>query len=232
MRVGVRRLRALLRTGRRLLVTDTRGLEGRLRELGAVLGAVRDLDVLLEHLGDEASKLGEPDAAEAKALLTALSREREDKREVLLIVLRSDAYLKLLDDTAAAIDSLEPSDVGLSLDDVAAKAAKKLRKVVRALPDDPGDGELHAVRKTGKRARYAAELAGRTTVVRRAKALQDVLGEHQDAVVAAERIRELVARATPQQALAAGRLVAREDERRATARREWRETWERLQKKL
>ena len=42
-----------------------------------------------------------------------------------------------------------------------------------------------------KRARYAAELSGADAYVKAAKALQDVLGEHQDAVVAAERLRQL-----------------------------------------
>lgn len=230
MRVGIRRLRALLRAGRPLLASDTSALDRRLRHLGVVLGDVRDLDVLLARLGDDATELGEPDATHAAALLALLAREREDKRDVLLIVLRSDAYLKLLDDTAAAIDALEPSDAGLSLGDVAKRAAKKLRKAVRALPDDPSDDDLHALRKTGKRARYAAELAGRKAVVRRAKAFQDVLGEHQDAAVAAERVRALAAHATPEQGIAAGLLIARENERRDAARRAWPKAWRQLKK--
>jgi CHAD domain-containing protein len=88
------------------------------------------------------------------------------------------------------------------------------------------------VRKLGKRARYAGELVGRKEFVRRAKALQDVLGEHQDAVVAAERLRELAASAPPGQAVAAGRLVERERERRAEARAAWRKAWTRLRKAI
>ena len=232
MRVGVRRLRALIRTGRPLLASDTSGLEARLRNLGAVLGDVRDLDVLLARLTEEAAELGEPDAAHAQALLSGLAREREEKRQVLLMVLRSEPYLKLLDDTAATIDALDRSDARLSLDDVAERAGTKLRKAVRALPDEPTDDDLHAIRKTGKRARYAAELVGRRKAVRRAKAFQDVLGEHQDAVVAADRVRKLAASATPEQTLAAGRLVEREEERRAAARAEWRKAWRQLQKRL
>ena len=45
-----------------------------------------------------------------------------------------------------------------------------------------------------KRARYAAELAGFANYVQAAKVLQDVLGEHPDAVVAAERLRDLATR--------------------------------------
>ena len=76
------------------------------------------------------------------------------------------------------------------------------------------DEELHAVRIHVKRARYAAELAGAGAYVKAAKALQDVLGEHQDAVVAAERLRDLATR-MPDTALAAGRLVERERARAA-----------------
>ena len=98
------------------------------------------------------------------------------------------------------------------------------------MPDEPADEELHKVRKVGKRARYAAELAGRKNFVKRAKKLQDVLGEHQDAVVAAGRLRELAAEAGPGQALAAGRLVEREEERRADARAAWPKAWKKLRK--
>ena len=88
------------------------------------------------------------------------------------------------------------------------------------------------MRKKGKRARYAAELAGWKESVRQAKKLQDVLGEHQDAVVAAERLRELAAEAAPGQALAAGRLVEREQERRAVARAAWPKAWKKLRKEI
>ena len=88
------------------------------------------------------------------------------------------------------------------------------------------------MRKKGKRARYAGELAGRKKLVKRAKKLQDVLGEHQDAVVAAERLRELAAGAAPEQALVAGRLVEREEERRLEARAAWPKAWRKLRETI
>jgi CHAD domain-containing protein len=115
---------------------------------------------------------------------------------------------------------------------LADKAFAKLRKAVDELPEEPADEELHAVRKKGKRARYAAELAGRKKFVRHAKKLQDVLGEHQDAVVAAERLRELATNVTPEQALAAGRLVEREQANRADVRAAWRKAWKNLRKQI
>jgi CHAD domain-containing protein len=230
MRVAVRRLRALLRAGRQLVATDTAGLEARLKELGGVLGEVRDLDVLLEHLETEAAELGARDARRAEPLLAALRTERSCSRARLLAALRSNQYLSLLDDTARTIEELEPSRAGLAIDEPADRAFRKLRKAVHALPEEPADEELHNVRKVGKRARSAAELAGRTKFVKRAKRLQDVLGEHQDAVVAAERLRELAAEAGPGAALAAGRLIEREENRRMDARAAWPKAWKKLRK--
>jgi CHAD domain-containing protein len=60
--------------------------------------------------------------------------------------------------------------------------------------------------------------------------LQDVLGEHQDAVVAEERIRSWAA-TSPVEAFVAGRLVQRQRDRRAVARAEWQAAWERLERK-
>ena len=161
---------------------------------------------------------------------SALRTERSCSRARLLAALRSDQYLSLLDDTVRTIETLEPGRAGTALDEPADKAFRKLRKAVHALPEEPADEELHKARKVGKRARYAAELAGRAKFVKRAKQVQDVLGEHQDAVVAAERLRELAAEAGPGQALAAGRLIEREEKRRADTRAAWPKAWKKLRK--
>ena len=232
MRVGVRRLRALLRAGRELVATDTGELDDRLKELGRVLGEVRDLDVLLARLDAEAAELGGEDVERAGSLLATLRTERSCSRSRLLAALRSDEYLALLDDTTRTIDELEPSGSAVTLDELADEAFARLRKAVRKLPDAPADEELHAVRKKGKRARYAAELAGRQKPVKRAKKLQDVLGEHQDAVVAAARLRQLAAGAAPERALVAGRLVEREEERRLQARKAWPKAWQKLRETI
>jgi CHAD domain-containing protein len=196
------------------------------------LGEVRDLDVLLARLEDEASELDGGDAEQARSLLAALRTERSCSRARLLGALRSNEYLALLDDTARTIDSLEPNKAETSLDELADGAFGKLRKAVHKLPDEPADHELHAVRKKGKRARYAAELAGWKKPVRRAKKVQDVLGEHQDAVVAAERLRALAVGASPEKALAAGRLVEREEEHRRESRAAWPKAWKKLRKTI
>jgi CHAD domain-containing protein len=230
MRVAVRRSRALLRAGSRLIGSDTDALAAELKDLGAVLGAVRDLDVLLARLDEEAGELDAADAKAARSLLRSLRAERTRRRRALLRRLESPRYLQLLDGFARSLDELEPSGADVSLDALAARAFTEARRSARALPKEPSDDELHALRKRGKRARYAAELAGQKRLVKSFKRLQDVLGEHQDAVVAEGRLRELAGGAAQAQALAAGRLVERERERKAKARGAWRKAWRKLER--
>jgi CHAD domain-containing protein len=103
---------------------------------------------------------------------------------------------------------------------------KQLRRASDGLPADPSDEELHAVRIRAKRARYAAELAGGKKLkpaIAALKRVQDVIGEHQDAVVAETKLRAV---ATAGSAVAAGRLIERERARRAARRAEYAEALE------
>ena len=228
MRVAVRRSRALLRAGGALVATDTDALNAELQWLGMVLGAVRDLDVLLARLRAEASELGGVDTKAAVRLLRNMSRERTRVRTALLKALDGDRYLTLLDQFDATLNELAPTSAEISLDAPARGELKKVRKAVKALPESPTDDELHAVRKLVKRARYAAELARIRDVVEGSKRLQDVLGEHQDSTVAETRLRALAAVAPPDEALAAGRLIEREHARQVEARAAWPRAWRTL----
>ena len=228
MRVAVRRSRALLRAGSKLYTDDVSALAEELRWLGERLGAVRDLDVLLERLRSDVDELDADDRKSGRMLLRTLERRRGTARTSLLKALDSDRYFSLLDDVGASIERLAPSGADLTVADLARRELKKLRTRVRAAGNDPADDELHALRKRGKRVRYAYELAGEDAVVKRAKAFQDVLGEHHDSVVAEATLRGLAT--APERALAAGRLIERERTKRADARAAWRGAWRRLQR--
>ena len=134
-----------------------------------------------------------------------------------MTALDSERYFALLDTLERPFTTLadEPT-----LDEIRAGEHGRLRKAVQALSDESTDEELHATRILVKRARYAAELEGDRPYVQAAKRLQDVLGEHQDAVVATAELRRLADR-MPDTALAAGRLVDREQERARQSRDEW-----------
>jgi CHAD domain-containing protein len=65
-----------------------------------------------------------------------------------------------------------------------------------------------------------------------AKAFQDVIGAHQDAVTAAARVRAINAASdNAATAFAAGRIVERQEVRRATARAAVPKAWRRLERR-
>ena len=230
MRVAVRRARALLRAGRPLIASDTQMLSLELQWLGSVLGDVRDLDVLLARLRNEAAGLDAGDRAAAGRLLRTLERQRTRIRRTLLKALDGQRYDTLVDRFDDVLTTLEPRESKTTLESLARREFNRLRRDVQALDEEPHDDALHALRKRGKRARYAHELSGAKAVVKRAKALQDVLGEHQDSVVAEERLRALSHDAPADQALAAGLLIEQERAHRAEARASWRKAWRQLER--
>jgi len=219
-RVATRRARALIRATRPLLGDTLMQLGDELKWLGRELGSVRDLDVLLEHLRPEVERL-EADRDAGSALVAVLEDERDAARAALLADLDSPRYTDVLDRFITAIASLPELDVPGDVTPIAAAELAELRKAADALADDPPDDELHELRIHAKRARYAAELTAgkrRDAYLDALKRLQDVVGLHQDAVVAEERLRVI---AHPGSAIAAGRLIERERERRQEARKEY-----------
>ena len=226
MRVATRRLRAFLRAGQELVDPAwAEPVREELKWLGGVLGPVRDLDVLIEHLTPGVESLG-ADRVAGRKLLRTLERNRRTARQRLMTALGSERYFTLLDTLEQPVATIAETP---TLAKIHAAEHKRLRKTLQALDDASPDEELHAARIKAKRARYAAELSELNDYVKAAKVLQDVLGEHQDAVVAAEQLRDLAAR-MPDTALAAGRLVEREHARAVRGRDEWRSAWKKLAK--
>jgi CHAD domain-containing protein len=236
LRVATRRARSLLRAARGLVAPDwAEPLRTELGWLGSLLGPVRDLDVLLEHLDSEATTLEGEDARAFRRLRARLAAERHEAREQLLEALDGERYLRLLDRLEGAADA-PAGELATPLSEIAGQAFAKLRKAVKALPPRPTDDELHRVRIKTKRARYAAELAAPdlgkrgAKFVDRAKGVQDVIGAHQDACVAEDRLRALAMRGGGKTGLAAGRLIERQRERKREARRAFPDAWQKLQK--
>jgi CHAD domain-containing protein len=231
IRVATRRARSALRTARPLLDVEwAQGLRDELKWLGNELAPARDLDVLLARLGPDAAELGKP----AAMIVRQLEGERRRAQKQLVAALESQRYLALLGELERAAEAPRVRTADADLDKLARKEFRRLGRAVQALGKSPTDQALHEVRKRGKRARYSAELAGgkRTKkFAEAAKSFQDVVGDHQDAVVAEERLTALVPRAKgPEAVFAAGRLLERQQRRRVTARRSLPKAWRKLQR--
>ena len=191
-RVATRRARAVIRATKTLFGDQLEPLAAELKWLAGALGPVRDLDVLIEHLTEEVARLG--DREEAQPLLDALGQERDAQRQTLAAALDTERYLQLPTLFAEALEALGGHQAKGRLEKLAAAEFRKLEKAAKQTPPDTTDEQLHALRIRAKRARYAAELAGGgrlSAYVEALKRVQDVIGEHQDAVVAEERIRSV-----------------------------------------
>jgi CHAD domain-containing protein len=240
-RVATRTLRSDLRTFGPLL---DQGWSGPLRDelgwLAALLGRVRDTDVMLAGFEERVGTLGEREAKPAARVLATLRAERTQALAELLAALRGERYVGLLDRLVAAAASprLTAEAAGPASELVpplVRRPWRSLERTVKALPRQPDDAALHDVRIRAKRCRYAAEaaepvLGKRGAAFARAAAdLQQVLGDLNDGVVAEGWLRTWASgRRASTSVFAAGELAALERASAAEARAAWLSAWKTL----
>ena len=238
LRVAIRRSRAALRETKALLGEEQgQALRDELKWLGRRLAPARDLDVLIARLRTEVAELDGPDAVPAGKIVTQFESEREAAQAEVLSTLESPRYAELLATLEQTVTAPPVAASDVSLTQLTTREFRKLERQVNALGVTPSNDALHRARIQAKRLRYATELSSQLLgkdgpkVVSAAKQFQDVVGVHQDAVVAEEHIRQAVRRARGVgSGLAAGRLIERERTRRAEARAELPAAWKRLRR--
>ncbi|MBN1889732.1 MAG: CHAD domain-containing protein [Thermoflexales bacterium] len=219
MRVATRRMRAAFRVFDGYLDPETVQpfLKG-LRRAGRTLGAVRDLDVMREKTDAYLATLPPSRLGELDPLLAAWQVEHDRARQAMLSYLDSRAYQQFKErfgaflQTPGAGASLR-NDVPISspegeprpyrLRHVAPVALSQRLADVRAYdewvsgPDVPL-ARLHQLRIACKRLRYTLEFfrevlgAETKMLVDELKAIQDHLGDLQDAVVASNLLRDFL----------------------------------------
>ncbi|MFY2787529.1 CHAD domain-containing protein [Rhodococcus sp. MALMAid1271] len=206
-RVAIRRYRSTLRVFGSLFEDESAAhLESELSWYANILGEVRDRQVQRARFAAALRELPPewvlgPVAARIENDLLA---EQIRYRESAMAELDGDRYLALLTMLSAWSRGL-PIDGEVSekvLVNLARKAGKKAIDRTRRAVRGTDDEALHRARKASKRARYAAELVDPAVDkkvskanIKRYRTIQEVLGEHQDAVIAADIVRRLGARA-------------------------------------
>jgi CHAD domain-containing protein len=214
MRVAIRRMRAAMSVFREALPVRTQRLRDELKWVAGVLGDVRDLDVQLDQLREWERDMPAEDREALARLLARLDERRRDARARLLQQLDSRRYERLV---TGATDLLRrgplrrsPASripVSIAAPDLVRRRRRPVRKRGRHVHPDSPPEELHALRIRCKRLRYTVEFLSPLApgpsrrFVRRLVAVQDLLGEHQDAQVAMERIRLLVEADLPPRAV-------------------------------
>ena len=212
MRVAARRARAAWRIfGDGFEPEAVRGYRRDLRAIGGRLGAVRDLDVLLEILADHGIRRSERGRVGLSPLLRAWDAEREARRIELVEVLESEIFARLLGEYGAFAETeglaavpMAPHTPRLVRDRMPATAWAAYGDVW-AFDDGLASADLatlHQLRIAGKWLRYTLEFVREviepeaTPLIHSVVALQDQLGVQHDFHVAATLAREFVANST------------------------------------
>lgn len=242
MRVGTRRLRAALQLFRPALEAEwAEPRRSALRSLAERLGRVRDADVLAHRLRDGAAMSPiAPSSSAVEALVATVERERN----VALTALRSDLAGGRWRDL---LDTLEPAmaapPVLAGVDDLPVawevrglvdRRWRRLRRQARTLAVPASDDELHQLRISVKRCRYAivatdSYMGANAEPWSSALAdLQDILGEHHDAVVTGLWCSEHCSGESDQ---AAGMLAVVECYRARAAAARWASAWREVEKR-
>ncbi len=248
MRVSARRLRSGLRVFRPLLDREwADSLRTELAWVAGELGDYRDTEVLLDRLERHLDLV--PDGVDPgparkhveKVLTARLGAARERALEMLDSKRYFDLQARLID---ASDDPVTTAEADLPAREVipplVRRAWKKLAKEAEQLladeQDVPGgapDSEWHASRITAKKARYAVEAAApvfgeeAAAFGKQLSRVTEILGDHQDAAIAIERIKGLAAEkgVTAAAAFGLGALLSVEHDSVADTRTDFSTLW-------
>lgn len=239
MRVATRRTRAIMKAFKEMLGDATVArFNAELRWLARNLGRARDADVIERR----AKETGETDAAH---YMRFLEQETVAAYEHLADVLQHERCAALENDlrqfvSAGPTDAMRERFGDLSVAECARRyirpALARLLAHGNAIDADAPARELHRLRIEAKRFRYLLDFFGTVQadewaqLTEAVKNLQDVLGEHQDAITAQAHLADYMATLTDAGAgsdklLSTAQLMHAEAERIAASRQQFDSTW-------
>jgi CHAD domain-containing protein len=204
LRVAARRLRVALRLFRRLLPSrDVARFNADLRWLASSLGELRDLDVYTDYFKAYCQGLPAGQRDELGSYELYLRRERAAARQRATAAFAQARTRALFDDaarfvarepTAGAIRRWQSVTVREGIRATLRRSTTRVRRLGNRLNARSRPGELHELRIKVKRLRYELEFFADVypalkATAKACKALQDLLGAHQDACTATARLR-------------------------------------------
>ncbi|MDZ4868688.1 MAG: CYTH and CHAD domain-containing protein [Alphaproteobacteria bacterium] len=209
MRVALRRLRSALTLFGGPFRTSLRAIEDEVRWLAGVMGEARDLDVFQDEVFRPAAEAHGEDER-LRELATVVRTRRRIAWSHVFEALESERFRRLVIELAAVTYSKPWFDATIGGEDAMRDASEFARERLdhrrtRAVKlgkriDDLDVSERHELRKRLKKLRYACDffqsLFRKREVkafVKRLSALQDVLGEMNDAAVARTLVRVILA---------------------------------------
>ncbi|MHB8637211.1 MAG: CHAD domain-containing protein [Fimbriimonadaceae bacterium] len=193
LRVAIRRVRSAIRIFGRFLPSAVSELDSPLHELFRELGRVRDFDTAIAAW--DRRHVPSPCGAEVPASL------KPARSTAMLTLTVSIAKENPLDRLAEAVDSKSPEGAGTLPATTSAvprllhRAYRAVRRSARDLSAKSSPEEVHRLRRRLKRLRYGVEFFASESdkaakFIDGLKELQDLLGAHQDSLVAARVLGE------------------------------------------
>ena len=198
-RVSVRRSRSVQRELKGVFAPpELARMRAEFRWLQQITGDSRDLDVYVLEFDSMREIVPESMRSDLDPLLTVLRNRRLISRGEMVRSLRSERALAVRRDWAALIDELTqlPTDdrpdavrpIGELAGERIRKVYRRMVRMGRAIDSSSPAEDYHELRKKGKELRYLLELFGTPLypepvvkpMIKALKALQDVLGRHQD----------------------------------------------------
>jgi triphosphatase len=184
MRVAARRLRAAITTFKKILPGKAKKIKAELKKLGQALGKKRDLDIISECIQS---------LTKAKVIsFPKLDRLIDKTQEQLFLALRSKFFANLM----SSLEHLKALPTKQNILKIMKKQIlKPLNRVLKIAPliDSKAEDEtLHRLRIAIKKLRYVCEffdpvfskyICSLDSFIEKTKKMQDVLGEHQDAIM-------------------------------------------------
>lgn len=204
LRVAIRRTRSVLAHGRSVVPADIRDrYREAFGELGQLTGPPRDLDVQVMGWADFVSPLDPADAVILETVRAELEVRRSAAHRHLSEGLGRATTRDLLGGwrrwlADPTIEAGAPAPIGAVVAERIAKAQAKVVRQGRSIGPTSPPEMLHDLRKDAKKLRYLVECFGslfpakvRKAFVSQLKALQENLGDHQDAEVQLAALRDL-----------------------------------------
>jgi CHAD domain-containing protein len=179
------------------------------RWLQGLTGPTRDLDVYVLGFDDLRALVPKTTRADLDPLLDVLRHHREQARAEMTEGLRSERFTTLMAGWSSLLELLPSMPVadrpngkrpiGELAGERIVKVYKRMVKMGGAIDSASPPEAYHELRKKGKELRYLLELFGAPLhpkkvvkpMVKSLKALQDVLGRHQDRQVQQAMLRQL-----------------------------------------
>jgi CHAD domain-containing protein len=210
LRVAVRRSRSVQRQLKLAFPpAELDHFRGEFRWLQGVTGAARDLDVYVLGFDDLRWLVPKATRGDLDPVLDLLHRHRHEARDEMAHGLRSDRLAALTSGWGSLLELLpsmpiaDRPDAKRPIGELAGrrivKVHKRMVKMGRDIDPSSPPSAYHELRKKGKELRYLLELFGAPLypkkvvkpMVKSLKALQDVLGRHQDRQVQQAMLRSL-----------------------------------------